>query len=103
MTMPIYEYECRHCGHEFEEMQRITADPLTECPACGEPQAHRIISRTNFVLKGSGWYVTDYGRGTGGAAGEQKKSKPSKTEAKPESESKPKAETPKPSTSKSDD
>ena len=82
--MPIYEYGCKNCGHEWEDMQRITDDPLTDCPSCGEPQAKRLISQTSFILKGSGWYVTDYGKGTGGAAGERKP-KPSteKTEAKP--------------------
>lgn len=64
--MPIYEYGCKNCGYEWEEMQRITADPLTDCPECNAPQAQRLISRTSFVLKGSGWYVTDYGRGNDG-------------------------------------
>lgn len=99
--MPIYEYECRNCGYEFEEMQRITADPISICPSCGEPQAQRIISKTSFVLKGSGWYVTDYGRGTGGAAGEQKKSKPAKSESKSETKSTSDSSTT--SSSKSDD
>lgn len=71
--MPIYEYACGSCGYEWEEMQKIKDDPLSTCPDCNAAQAHRLISRTSFVLKGSGWYVTDYGRGTGGQAGEQKK------------------------------
>ena len=76
--MPIYEYSCKSCGHEWEEMQKITDAPLTRCPGCGGRKAHRLISRSNFVLKGTGWYVTDYGRGTGGTAGESKKSTPPK-------------------------
>ena len=73
--MPIYEYECKDCGHEWDEMQKITADPLTDCPECKARSARRLISRTSFVLKGSGWYVTDYGRGSGGRAGETKPTK----------------------------
>jgi putative FmdB family regulatory protein len=60
--MPIYEYICDRCGHEFEEMQRITDDPLDSCPKCARRSVHRLISKTSFVLKGSGWYVTDYAR-----------------------------------------
>ncbi len=70
--MPIYEYRCRDCGHELEAMQRITAQPLTDCPDCGEAELTRLISATSFVLKGSGWYVTDYkdkGKGKGKAEG----------------------------------
>lgn len=59
--MPIYEYYCEACGHEFETMQKITEEPVQKCEVCGEMKAKRSISRTSFVLKGSGWYVTDYG------------------------------------------
>ena len=60
--MPVYEYRCGKCGHEFEELQRITDDPIRKCPKCGKPAVERLISRSSFVLKGSGWYVTDYAR-----------------------------------------
>jgi putative FmdB family regulatory protein len=60
--MPIYEYRCQHCG-VFEVSQRITEGPLTTCPTC-EGEVHRLISLTSFVLKGSGWYATDYARST---------------------------------------
>jgi putative FmdB family regulatory protein len=60
--MPVYEYRCGKCGHEFEEIQRITEDPIRKCPRCGKPAVERLISKTSFVLKGSGWYATDYGR-----------------------------------------
>lgn len=73
--MPIYEYQCKGCGHEWEEMQKITEDPISECPDCHADQARRLISQTSFILKGSGWYVTDYGRGTGGQGGTQNKPK----------------------------
>lgn len=59
--MPIYEYYCEACGHEFETMQKITEEPIQKCEVCGEMKVKRSISRTSFVLKGSGWYVTDYG------------------------------------------
>lgn len=59
--MPVYEYRCRDCGKELEVMQRITDDPLTTCPGCGG-SLQRLISNTSFILKGTGWYVTDYAR-----------------------------------------
>ncbi|MBI5847849.1 MAG: zinc ribbon domain-containing protein [Nitrospirae bacterium] len=57
--MPIYEYKCEKCGIEHEVMQKITAKPLTVCEKCGG-RLKKLISSTSFVLKGSGWYVTDY-------------------------------------------
>lgn len=54
--MPVYEYACKGCGHEFEREQRITDKPVKKCPECGAMKAKRLISRTSFVLKGSGWY-----------------------------------------------
>jgi putative FmdB family regulatory protein len=58
--MPIYEYACRACGHEFEREQRISDDPIKTCPSCKARQARRLISRTSFVLKGGGWYSDLY-------------------------------------------
>ena len=58
--MPIYEYKCAKCG-VFEVTQRITENALRKCPTC-KSKIERIISSTSFVLKGSGWYVTDYAR-----------------------------------------
>jgi putative FmdB family regulatory protein len=57
--MPIYEYQCKNCG-VFEVTQRIVDDALKECPTCHGSDLHRLISHTSFVLKGSGWYATDY-------------------------------------------
>lgn len=59
--MPIYEYRCDQCGHEFEEMRRITDESLPPCHKCQSGNTHRLISRSAFHLKGTGWYVTDYG------------------------------------------
>lgn len=58
--MPIYEYLCGKCG-VFELMQRITENPLTQCPTCRR-KVSKLISRGAFQLKGSGWYLTDYAR-----------------------------------------
>lgn len=59
--MPVYEYLCKACGHEFEREQRISEDPIKKCPSCGALKAVRQISRTSFVLKGGGWYSDLYG------------------------------------------
>jgi putative FmdB family regulatory protein len=58
--MPIYEYRCEGCGKHHEIMQKITDAPLTACPDCGG-EMKKQISNTSFVLKGTGWYATDYG------------------------------------------
>jgi putative FmdB family regulatory protein len=57
--MPTYEYECLKCGRIFEIRQRISEPPLTVCDACGG-QVRRLLSAAPFILKGEGWYVTDY-------------------------------------------
>jgi putative FmdB family regulatory protein len=57
--MPVYEYRCTKCGNEFEIMQKITDEPLTTCESCGG-ELRKLITNTSFVLKGTGWYVTDY-------------------------------------------
>ena len=59
--MPIYEYECEQCGRRYEVWQKITDDPLTTCEAC-KGKLRKLISQSSFILKGSGWYVTDYAR-----------------------------------------
>ncbi len=57
--MPIYEYKCERCGHRFEQFQSLHDKEARICEKCGGP-VRRVISRTAFVLKGSGWYITDY-------------------------------------------
>jgi putative FmdB family regulatory protein len=59
--MPIYEYRCLDCNHQFELMQKFSDPPAETCPVC-TGTVHKLISRSAFHLKGSGWYVTDYGR-----------------------------------------
>ena len=57
--MPTYEYECPRCPRVFEVKQRITEPALVTCEVCGGP-IHRLLSAAPFILKGGGWYVTDY-------------------------------------------
>lgn len=58
--MPIYEFECSHCGHRFDRLQKLSdADP-TICPACDAPHLRRMVSAPSFRLAGSGWYETDF-------------------------------------------
>ncbi len=73
--MPVYEYRCEKCGAEFEVSEKITAPFKRKCRFCSG-KAVRLISASSFILKGSGWYVTDYARkGAGEDTGEDKKSK----------------------------
>ncbi len=77
--MPIYEYRCDSCG-VFEISQRITEDPLKKCPTC-KSKVQRLISNTSFMLKGNGWYATDYGRSK--SSGNESSSANGKSEASP--------------------
>jgi len=58
--MPIYEYRCNACGHELEKIQRMSDEPLTDCPDCGADELRRLVSAPGFRLKGGGWYETDF-------------------------------------------
>lgn len=63
--MPTYDYECSACGHEFEKFESITAAPTKKCPKCRKAKARRRISGGGgFLFKGSGFYVTDYRKGS---------------------------------------
>ena len=57
--MPTYSYKCTNCGHQFDAKQRMTDDPLTECPVCGGP-VRRMVGSVGIVFKGKGFYVTDH-------------------------------------------
>lgn len=59
--MPIYEYKCTACSHEFQAMQKFSDAPVHQCPTCGSP-VKKLISRSSFHLKGTGWYLTDYAK-----------------------------------------
>ena len=63
--MPIYEYECDKCGVTFEAIQAISAKPLKTCQGLGcndkdNGKVHRLVSASGFILKGSGWYTSEY-------------------------------------------
>lgn len=99
--MPIYEFECDGCHQVFEVRQKFSDAPPTS-HSCGSTQVRRILSATSFVLKGTGWYATDYGTRKGDAAKDAAAQKsaapkkdegtksPSAAEAKAPSEAKPK-------------
>ncbi len=92
--MPVYEYECESCGARHEIMQRYTDMPLAICPACGG-SVRKLISNTSFVLKGTGWYKTDYASGGSGGAKGNGKGNGVKPEKKPETKPEAKVEAPK--------
>ncbi len=100
--MPIYEYACEKCQHEFEVEQRITDDPVRTCPECRSRKVKRLISQTSFVLKGSGWFSDLYSSSKGDGSADKKEGADKKESAdkpadstpvsdtKPESQSTPK-------------
>jgi putative FmdB family regulatory protein len=61
--MPTYEYRCSGCGNAFEKFQRMSDEPVADCPACGAKAERRISGGAGLVFKGSGFYITDYARG----------------------------------------
>jgi putative FmdB family regulatory protein len=83
--MPTYDYECRACGHRFDELQSFSEPPLTKCPACKKNKLERLFGGGGAIIfKGSGFYETDYRRagtnGNGKADGDGAKTE-TKTEA----------------------
>lgn len=90
--MPIYEYRCQECQQIFEQWQRDFNDQDKSCPVCGG-KSQRQISNTSFVLKGSGWYVTDYCNKTGKSGDNGKRTEATQstaeTPAKESAEAKP--------------
>ena len=58
--MPIYEYKCTECDHRLEKLQRMSDDPLKDCPECSKPALTKLVSASSFKLKGTGWYETDF-------------------------------------------
>jgi putative FmdB family regulatory protein len=98
--MPIYEYQCESCGHTLEKIQRISDNPLKDCPDCGAAELRRLVSAAGFRLKGAGWYETDFKKGDkknlhdAGSSKSADSNKSTSTESKPDvakkTESKPK-------------
>ncbi len=102
--MPLYEYKCRRCGKTFEALQKFSDEPLKTHPECGGEVA-RLLSPPALQFKGTGWYVTDYGRhGTSsphdGRNGKSGSTAETKKETKSESKSESKSATASPSPSK---
>ncbi|CAN5236144.1 hypothetical protein BH11PSE14_BH11PSE14_22330 [soil metagenome] len=116
--MPIYAFECTHCGHRFDRLQRLADDDPTTCPECGaEGEVRRQLTAPSFRLAGGGWYETDFkkdgkrnladksdsssGAGDAGTAKSDSKSdskSESKSDSKSDSQSESKSD-PKPSSS----
>ena len=80
--MPRYDYRCTACGHQFELRQSFDSDPVADCLECGAP-SNRKIHAPPVIFKGSGWYVTDYGKGRGnnGINSERSESKSSDSDS----------------------
>jgi len=62
--VPIYEYACKQCDHTLDALQKMSDDPLIDCPACGEATLRKMLSAPRFRLKGKGWYETDFKDGS---------------------------------------
>lgn len=87
--MPLYEYQCKKCGHRFEKIQKFSDKPIKKCPECGGA-VEQLISPPAVQFKGSGWYVTDYARKsqTGSDSGSKDSKETKKEEKKAESATK---------------
>jgi len=103
--MPIYEYRCSECGKTFDSIQKFSDESFTkcgqsnvECPNDGNGAVERLMSAPSFHFKGSGFYITDYNKGSGGAKDAKSpetssSSSESKSESKSETKSESKSET----------
>ncbi|HYD79241.1 MAG TPA: FmdB family zinc ribbon protein [Paucimonas sp.] len=66
--MPIYAYRCESCGFAKDVLQKVSDAPLSDCPECGQSSFKKQLTAAGFQLKGTGWYVTDFRNGSGGAS-----------------------------------
>ena len=62
--MPIYEYKCLKCEHQFEVIQSFSDNPVESCPECNQKSIQKLVSAPSFRLKGGGWYETDFKTGS---------------------------------------
>ena len=92
--MPLYEYRCESCQHQFEVIRKFSDAPLAVCPSCGAGPVVKLLSSPAFQFKGTGWYITDYARKDSGKS-DSEKSEAAKSETS-------KSETSKSDASKSD-
>ena len=104
--MPIYEYKCTECSYRLEKLQKMSDDPLKECPECEKPALTKLVSASSFKLKGTGWYETDFKNKkkpeSSSSDTVQSSSKSTKSEVKSEVKSGSKSESKTASKSKSD-
>ncbi|MFO0726911.1 MAG: zinc ribbon domain-containing protein [Myxococcota bacterium] len=89
--MPSYDYRCTSCGKEMEISHRMSDPPQRICPACGADALERLVSRSSFALKGSGWYSDGYGASGGSSSSSSSSSASTSAPAAAES-TKPKSE-----------
>ena len=82
--MPLYEYECKKCGHRFERIQKFSDAMVKKCPDCGG-KVEQMISAPAVQFKGSGWYVTDYAKRSGTSSGSESGGKSESTKESAES------------------
>ena len=86
--MPIYEYQCTKCEHKMEALQKMSENPLLDCPACGKPGLSKLISAASFRLKGGGWYETDFKTGNKKQLAESESTTPSSSKSEKSGEGK---------------
>jgi putative FmdB family regulatory protein len=99
--MPIYEYQCTGCHHAFDLIQKMSDEPVKQCPLCSELTAVRLVSAPQFQLKGTGWYATDFkNKGQTESKADTKKTTTSTSTASSSSEAKPATPAPASATSK---
>jgi putative FmdB family regulatory protein len=94
--MPIYEYQCDQCGHQFDAIQKFSDAPLEDCPVCEKSALRKKISAPSFRLSGSGWYETDFKSDKEkkrNLAGDQQNTSKSNTENSTSTESKTESKT----------
>ncbi len=84
--MPLYEYQCRKCGHRFEKIQKFSDKMVKKCPECGGP-VEQMISAPAVQFKGSGWYVTDYAKKSSSPGSSGDSGSKDKKDEKPKSDS----------------
>src|SRR5438874_11461057 len=92
--MPLYEYECKKCHHRFERIQKFSDPHVKKCPECGGA-IEQVLSAPAVQFKGTGWYVTDYARGSSKAGTSKDGDSASKKNETTKTDDKSKGETPK--------
>ena len=89
--MPIYEYKCLKCKHQFEVIQKFSDNPVENCPECNENSVQKLVSAPSFRLKGGGWYETDFKTGSKKNIVDTKDEKPKKHKEQTKTTEKPKS------------